>query len=316
MYRRIACALLLAACLAGCQGGQFGFRDEGNFIKPTIAVMKFENRAPFPLNWDLGGGMQDILVDRLVHAGRYQVVERAELDSVLRELRFQQTGATRRQSRASLGRIKNVRYLIKGTVTDFGHVSGGSGFLGLGGLELFGGGNRAVMGIIMYVVDVESGEIISSESIEESVRAGDTSIKGTYKHVSFGGSMFYRTPLGRATARVIDRAVKRITRSIAAQPWAPKVALVQEDGAVVINGGANRRVQLGQVYEVYEQGQPILNPDTGDILGRQKGKVLGSVRVCEVKRLYSTAYAIKGEAKTFRIGQPCRVAASTGKPPP
>jgi len=313
MHRRIAYMLLLAAGLVGCQGGQFGFHDEANFVKPTIAVMKFENRAPFPLNWDLGGGMQDILVNRLVHAGRYQVIERAELDSVMRELRFQQTGATRKHSRASLGRIKNVRYLIKGTVTDFGHVSGGSGFLGLGGLELFGGGNRAVMGITMYVVDVESGEIISSESIEESVRAADTSIKGTYKHVAFGGSMFYRTPLGRATAKVIERAVKKITRTIAAQPWAPKVAIVQEDGAVVINGGTNRRVRLGQVYEVYEEGPPIFNPDTGDILGRQKGKVLGSVRVCEVKRLYSTAYAINGQAKTFRIGQPCRVIVATDR---
>ena len=57
----ILCWLLLAgAVCAGChEGGWAG--GSVQYIKPSIAVMKFENRAPFPLGWNLGDGMKDIL---------------------------------------------------------------------------------------------------------------------------------------------------------------------------------------------------------------------------------------------------------------
>jgi len=295
-----------AGLLAGCGGGRWSLENEGDYVKPTIAVLKFENRAPFPLNWDLGGGMQDILVDNLVQTRRYQVIERAELAHVMREIKFQQSGATRRQSKAELGQLKNVQYLVKGTITDFGHVSRGDGFLGLGNLEVFGGGDRAIMGMTLYVIEVESGQIIASESLEETVRAQNTTIRGQYDKVGFGSSGFYRTPLGRATAKVIRRAVDRVTDSIAARPWEPKVALVREDGSVVINGGKDRNVQMGQEFEIYEKGEPIINPDTGDILGREPGVTLGRIRVNHVRPMYSVAHRVMGDPKAFAIGQPCR----------
>ena len=300
----IAAALAVLAC-AGCQGGPWG-RDKGNFVKPTIAVMKFENRAPFPVGWDLSGGMRDVLVDRLVATGRFQVIERPELDSILRELRFQQSGATRNQARAKLGRIKNVEYLVKGTVTDFGHVSSSSGSLGLGGLDFFGGGTRAVMSMTLYVVDVESGEIVCSESLEESVRAKDIAVKVAYKDVAFGGKVFYKTPLGRATAKVIDRAVRRVSKFVAARPWEPKIAAVQPDGQVILNGGQNRGVQLEAVYEVVEAGAPIIDPDTGDPIGAHPGKILGRLRIVSVRDQYAISEILVGEAGSLKIGQRCR----------
>ncbi len=290
---------------AGCDGA-FSGGNQADFIKPTIAVMKFENRAPFPLGWDLGDGMRDILVDRLVATGRYHVVERPELDSVLGELRLQHSGVTRQAKRAELGRIKNVQYLIKGTVTDFGHVSTNRGFLGLPNLDAFGGSNRAVMGMTLYVVDVESGEIVSSESISESVRASDLTVQAAYKDVALGGSTFYRTPLGKVTTRVIGRAVRRITGAIADRPWLPQIALIQDDKTVVINGGQNRGLRVGEVYEIFEIGSPIIDPDTGDSIGRQPGKTIGHVRVCRVYPQYSQAEIVLGEAGGFKVGQHCR----------
>ncbi len=296
--------LAAASVFAGCGDGLPG--KAADYVKPTIAVMKFENRAPFPLRWNIGDGMRDILVDRLVATGRYHVVERPELDSVLGELRLQHSGITRKQRRAALGRIKNVRYLIKGTVTDFGHVSTSRGFLGLPNLNVIGGSNRAVMGITLYVVDVESGEIISSESIEKSVRASDTTVKAAYRNVSLGGSTFYRTPLGRATANVIDKAVRRITATIAARPWTPKIALVQDGETVIINGGRDRGVRTGGIYEVFEIGSPIIDPDTGDQLGHQPGKTIGHVRISRVRPRYSRADIVLGQAGDFKVGQQCR----------
>ena len=303
MGRAIVWAGVLAAACGGCgQGG-----DPSKYIKPTVAVMKFENRAPFPMGWDLGGGMRDILVDRLCATERYQVVERPELGSVLRELQLQNSGATRAHGRGQLGQLKNAQYLVKGTITDFGHVSASTGFLGLPTLDVLGGSRRAVMGLTLYVVDVESGEIISSESIEESVRASDTSVKAQYGQVAFGGSVFYQTPLGRATARVIGKAVEGVTRSIASRPWQPRVALVQENGTVVLNGGRDRRVRSGACYEVYELGSPIVDPDTGDVIGHQPGSAIGVIHVREVRDRYSVADIVTGRPAGFQLGQRCRL---------
>jgi len=301
-----AAALAAVWIAAGCgPNGGLG-RSPEDFVKPTIAVMKFENRAPFQLGWNLGDGMQEVLVDRLMATGRYHVVERQELASVMGEQRLQQSGATRPQGRAATGRIKNCQYLIKGVVTDFGHVSTSQGGAAWNLGRIFGGSHRAVMGIILYVVEVESGEVIASESLSESVRAGDVSVQAAYRNVAFGGSTFYRTPLGRATAKVIDRAVKRITEVIASRPWQPLVALVQEDGSVVLNGGRDRGVKSGTEFEVLETGPPILDPSTGDVLGHSAGRTVGRVIVRDVHERYSTATIVAGQAAEFRAGQTCR----------
>ncbi len=301
----IALFLLAGACCAGCGSGPGG--DASAYIKPSVAVMKFENRAQFDMRWDLGGGMRDILVDRLVATGRYHVIERPELDSIIRELKIQNSGMTRDHAKAEVGRIKNVQYLIKATITDFGHIATSTGFLGLGSLDMMGASQRAVMGMTLYVVDVESGEIISSESLEESVRASDLSVKAQYRDVTLGGSVFYRTPLGRATARVIGRAVDRITKTIAARPWQPRIALVSADGTVVINGGSNRCVRTGASYEVYLLGSPIVDPDTGDVIGNQPGAAIGRIQIREVRPECSVAGILAGVGGGFQVGQRCRL---------
>lgn len=295
--------LIIAALLMGCERSLSLSDPRNEYVKPAVAVMKFENRAPFPLGWNLGDGTADILVDRLMATRRFHVIERPELDSVLRELRLQNSGSTRVENKSAMGRLKNVQYLIKGTVTDFGHVSGGTGFLGLPNMDLMGRCNQAVMGITLYVVEVESGEIICSQTISESVRTSEMNVKAVYKDVAFGGSAFYSTPLGKATASVLDKAVRKVTDVIATRPWEPKIAMVQTDGSVIVNGGADRFLPAGREYGVSESGEPILDPDSGDIIGRKPGRSIARVRIREVHERFSVADVIDGRTADVRVGQ-------------
>ena len=300
-------ALVFAGVVFLCAGcGPMRDGDPADFIKPTIAVMKFENRAPFPLGWNLGDGMADILVDRLLATKRYRVIERAEIDHILGELQLQQSGVTRGDSRAKLGRIKNVRYLIKGVVTDFGHVSSTTARFGSPVLGLFGSRAAAVVGMTLYVVDVESGEVICSESIEKSVSAKSAGVAGQYKGVSLGGSVFHRTPLGRATAAVMTRAVRKITATIASQPWQTKIAQVMPDNTVFLNGGRNRRITIGSEYHVLSPGRAIVDPDTGDIIGHHSIEILARLRVRRVQARFSVAELIEGDGRQLKVGQTCR----------
>jgi curli biogenesis system outer membrane secretion channel CsgG len=292
---------LCTALLMGCAGSK---SESANFVRPSVAVMKFENRAAFPMRWDLGSGTRDILVDRLMKTGRYQVIERPEIGEIVRELNFQQSGLTRPQDKAALGQIKNVQYLIKGVITDFSQVGGGSAHATKGSFGIFGGGSRAVVTILLYVVNVESAEIIASESIEESVDAGEVNFQAMYKDVNFGGSGFYKTPLGKATARVIDRAVARITSTIAAERWSPRVAALQSGGRILLSGGSDRRMLVGEQFTVMDLGAPVVDPQSGDVLGRQPSKPIATVRVTAVHERYSEAIAISATAP-LAVGQQC-----------
>lgn len=301
---RVLAMVAVAGVLCGCaQTSPSG--EAKDFVKPTVAVMKFENRASFPMHWDLGSGTRDVLVDRLMRTGRYHVIERPELSEVLKELNLQQSGVTRANDKAALGRIKNVQYLIKGTIIDFSQVSGASVGARKGMSGIFGSDSRAIVSIILYVVDVESGEILASESIEESVHASDASVQTVYNDISFGGSAFYNTPLGEATEKVIDRAVAKITDSVANQRWTAKIAAVQAGGSVLLNGGADRKIVPGEQFTVMEEGPAVVDPETGDSLGRQAPRAIGTVRVTVVHDRYCEATA-EGVSGPLRVGLCCR----------
>jgi curli biogenesis system outer membrane secretion channel CsgG len=300
-----AAALLAAAFLAGCGGG---WGADPDAIKPTVAVMRFDNRTSTALGWNLSDGLADMLVDSLVATGRYQVVDRTDIDSVLREIQFQQTGVTRPHGRAKVGRLKNVQFLVKGTVTDFDHVSKDRGVLDALGWDVITGSHRAVMGVLLQVVDVESGQVVASEAISESVRADDVSVQAEYKGIAFGGRTFQKTPLGKATGKVIERAVGEIGKSISARPWVPKVAQVTGSGRVVINGGRNRGVCPGSEYDVMGPSSPVIDPDSGDLLGHRPGERAGRVRVVEVYPRYSVAEVTFGEEADLGVGQHCVLA--------
>jgi curli biogenesis system outer membrane secretion channel CsgG len=307
MKKAVLVIIVSMAFCGGCSVFGWGSADPAKYVKPSVAVIRFDNRAPFPLEWDLGDGMKEMLTDALVTSERYRVIERLEIDTVLRELRFQYTGSTRRAGRAEKGRLKNVHYLIKGTITDFGHVSNSRGLFGhIDHFELFTSDNKAIMGMTLQVIDVESGEVVSSTRLEEAVKARDVRVDATYAKMAMGGGMFVRTPLGRATANVIKKAVNQITYAIADRKWNPKVAALQPDGTIALNGGENRNIEVGAVYEVRDLGKAIVNPENEDVLGYTRGKVIGWLEVTQVKELYCIARIVRGDRGAFKSGQLCR----------
>jgi curli biogenesis system outer membrane secretion channel CsgG len=303
--------MIVSSSMAFCGGcGLFGSSDPAIFVKPSVAVIKFDNRAPFGLDWDLGDGMKEMLTDALVTSNRYRVIERLEIDSVMNELRFQYDGLTRKSGRAGKGRLKNVKYLIKGTITDFGHVSSSEGVLRqVDYFEIFTSAQKAIMGMTLQVIEVESGEVVSSTRHEKAINARDVTVNGAYSKMAMGGGMFIRTPLGRATSEVIKEAVCQVTTAIAARKWSPKVATLQPDGTIALNGGENRNMKNGSVFEVRGLGQAIINPENEDVLGFARGRVIGWLKVIQVKELFSIAQIVSGERTAFQPGQLCRPSA-------
>ncbi|HRZ11307.1 MAG TPA: CsgG/HfaB family protein [Kiritimatiellia bacterium] len=265
-------------------------------IQPVVAVTDFENLSNFSGQWSLGSGMADLLTALLLDSGRVIVLERRHLDTVVGEILRQGTDLFREEGRVVRGRLKNARYLVRGSITDFTETGGASAGGGSSWLRLFGRGSRARVSIVMHISDVESGEIIASVRAARSVSAGGAGGDARYKNVSFGGEAFFRTPLGRATESALRDAVHRILKELPPVAWDPRVAEAGEE-YVVLNGGANARLRVGDRFVVREEGREITDPVSGNLLESVPGPVVGRLQVVEVLPVSAHATLLEGRAQ-------------------
>lgn len=262
-------------------------------VQPVVAVSDFENRSGFSGSWNLGSGMSDVLIDELMDSGGVIVLEREHIDNVLQEIIRQGQDLFRKEGRVERGRLKNAQYLIRGTVTDF-HVSGDkSGWFQARSTRLFAGGNSARVTVQLYIVDVESGEIL--HAADASGKAGRFGFGGAarYKEVTFGGEAFFKTPLGKATRRAVSRAADEIVYALPDRSWDGRIASGGPD-RVVINGGRNVRLKEGERFLVRNHGRRVTDPITGNVLEELPGVVVGEIEVTEVGSVSSRAIVLDG----------------------
>ncbi len=287
--------IMTLGSLPGCQPVKYSTAQEAKYRKPVITVSSFENRAAGKTRWKLGDDMADQLIERLIETRRYTVLDRQSPKSFFR-----------RGSETS--RTNPVQYTIKGTITDFGFIESGDGMKRVLEGDWFGKNRYAFIGATLYVLDAPSGQILVSKRLDAKVKAGKVpdpkkeknKVKDSYDTMAFGSNVFYQTPMGQATARVLDQAVNEIVQAISEQPFQPKVSSVL-NGQVIINGGKDRRMEVGREYVVRPRAQAITDPDTGDILGNATGDIIGRIRVTQVTEKYSIATILFGEQ--FEPGQ-------------
>jgi curli biogenesis system outer membrane secretion channel CsgG len=299
MGRKAVSLLLMAAFFASfaCAQG-----------RKRVAIMDFEYgtvhsdvAAVFGSDVDVGKGISDILVDRLVNDGKYSVIERKALDKILAEQNFSNSDRADPSSAAKIGKLLGVNAIIIGSITQFGRddksttVGGG----GIGRHLGFGGGGishkeaKAVVQVTARVIDVNTGEILASaQALGQSKRAG-TSLAGAGGGsggaggglVDMRSSNFGATIIGEATnAAVTDLATK-----LDADAEKLPTTVIAIDGMVadvsgntlILNVGKNNGVQAGDKLKVNRTGKEIKDPATGKVL-RRVDTPLGEVTITQV----------------------------------
>jgi len=263
-------------------------------IRPVLAVTSFENRSNFKGQWKLGSGMADLLTSELLRSRNFVLVERQHLQNVIGEIDMQRNQRFRYEGRVDTGRLKNAQYLVRGVINDFSQVGGGSLFVAFRILFLGGRGHTARVALTLTIVDVESGQIVDSVQCAGKARARRAYGKGRYKDVTFGGEAFFKTPLGTATRDAIRRGVRGLTEKMPREYWEPMVADVLQDGHVLVNGGTDRGVKAGTVYNVQTAGRKVTDPVTGDLLSVIPGALIGRIEVTTVDERISHAKIVQG----------------------
>ena len=245
---------------------------------------------------DIGRGIADMLVTQMVRNGTYSVVERKQLDRILHEQNFQQSGRADASTAAQLGRILGVDAIIIGSVTQFGRDDkklGVGGGVRVGGVGIGGIGRRsskAVVGIDARIIDIRTAEILGvATGFGESKRSGATLVGGAaVGGVAAGGafdmssSNFGSTILGEATRLAVDSlmtelvgASTKIVETVAA--ISGLVADVS-GSELIINVGTSGGVRVGTEYPVVRPGREIKDPATGRVLRRMTSAV-GKIKI-------------------------------------
>ena len=147
----ISGALLLAIVAAP---GLTRAAAKGGSQKPRIAVLEFKNKADNQW-WYHGGATaaQDVFVTELVKSGKFRVVEREQLEALMKEKGLALSGDVDPSTAVRIGKLLGVNYLLTGAVTEYGntHVEGGGG-------GVFAGKKKFVAALNARIIDTSTGE--------------------------------------------------------------------------------------------------------------------------------------------------------------
>jgi len=266
-------------------------------IRPVIAVTDFENKSDFSGKWQLGTGMADVLINQLLDTGEAVVLERQNIGDVLSEINLQGSEMFRKEGKVTHGRLKTARYLIRGAVTDFTVTRDLSGwFTASSSSGIFARGQKARVTLHAMLIDVENGEVIGSMKSTGDAGSGLFGGRYDYKDMNFGGEMFFKTPLGKATEEAMGKIVRGILRSVPKDYWRPVVAEADAISAV-LNGGRNVGMKKDTQFQIMERERTITDPLTGDIIERRKGRIKGRLIITEVLETSSHGKIFEGSAE-------------------
>ena len=265
-----------------------------------VAVPDMENQASSNGTMNLGHGMADMLITSLMRTKKVVVLERQNLRDITGELALQKNGQSRPEGRAAGGRLKNARYLIRGSITDFTEVASVAGKVGVSSLKIFGGAQRAQVALHLRLYDVESGEIMASFKTTGNASSGGAGGAGQYKNITFGGEAFKRTPLGKATEQAIKEAVDKLLQTLPVDYWRPLVAEADGD-VVIVNGGDNVRLKSGDEFLVRGPPRLVTDPATGNTIDTIPGPQNGRLQIAKVNSLSATAILLEGTAQRGQL---------------
>jgi len=266
--------------------------------KPRVAVFVFEDKTEHRLHWwtgqPVGEGMADMLTTTLVKSGQYRVMERQQMEKILQEQSMGMSGAITPESAAKAGKMLGVELAIIGAVTEFGYKKQSTG--GLLKKVPFGGGlsnQSCTVGIDVRFVNTSTGEILKAESVrKEKSKKG---IEVDLPDLRFKDeAQFDESLVGKATRDAIDSIVQLLNAQSGGETaWEAKVVLMK-DGQVIISGGSETNVKVGERFTVYRGGEEMVDPDTGESLGAEETKI-GEIEVV------NNNFGGKGKASACKV---------------
>lgn len=246
-------------------------------------------------NYYLAEGFRVMLETAIVKSNKMDVMERNEIGAVLQEQGLGQMNLT--TSGGRVGGLTGIDYLIYGSITQFGarksgfSIGGGHGVTSLlsgPARGVFGGGGgtssvHTVMAVDLKVTDVATGQIILADTVEGGAKTGEA--------MSFAG-ITTTSDAGDPFANVQRLVAAKLAEAVVTLRIPFKIIKIGTDGALFINYG-NAFLRAGDLLAMYDVGESIVDPDTGEELGAETTET-GLVQVTSVQPKFSKAKLLSG----------------------
>src|SRR3954454_4492149 len=137
-------------------------------LRYSITVSKFENKAGWAGQWDIGDAWATVLTDQLDSTGKFIVLGEKDMRSeALGEQDFAASGRTAGGKKAPVtGAMTPAQLLVKGAITHVqDNTKGGGGGLSIHGIRVGGGGGTGEVNTTIYIVDSSTGQVLASKSV-------------------------------------------------------------------------------------------------------------------------------------------------------
>ena len=239
-------------------------QDDGMVLKRKVAIGRFSNETQYAKgifydkeNDPMGKQALDILSAKLASSGKFILLERSDLATLLEECQKGETGV------ATIG----ADYMIIGSITEFGRKNTGKN-----GVFKSQKTQTVEAAVAIRLVDVSSGLIIYSDEAKGSAELTTKTTMGV------GGTASYDATLSdKAISEAIGQLVENIINKCTNSPW--KTYIISRDtDATLIAGGESQGIKEGMTFAVMTKGKKVKNPQTG-IMITLPGKQVGTATV-------------------------------------
>ncbi len=265
-------------------------------IIPAVMAQEKRRRLDRELNerWGLSDpgiienpGYTSYLIDALVNTRKFDVLEREQLNQLIREMEFGESEYVNEEQAVKIGNMAGADYVVMPEIRFLETEKESKAVPYVGGEQI---SLRCKLGTGVRTVDVKTGKIVSSSinDTETRKRERDANAEGSRIAVMEIISQAFKESSLKEAANIVDVA------------YPIRIMSVLEE-YVMLNRGKGA-INEGEVLKVYEVGEMMIDPDTKENLGYSEN-YCGAVRVSEVGQKTSKAAIVDKMAplKTLSI---------------
>jgi len=271
-------------------------------LRYTVTVTKFENRAGWSGQWDIGDAWGLIMTDILNQTGKFIVLGESDMRSAaLDEQDLASSGRIPQGlTTAVTGQLTPAQILIKGAITHVQHnTAGGFGGISIGRISLGGGNSKSEVNVTMYMVDSTTGQVLASKSVIGKSNSGGGGIHYSGHGWSAGGGGFKNDNLGKAIESAVQQGTEWMIGQLPKIPWSGTVIMMRDD-KVYINRGLREGVNIGQQF-IVGHSEIIRDPGTGEVLEKILSEA-ARIQVSTAKEKLSICDVISGQSDSIDKG--------------
>ena len=239
-------------------------QENGMVLKRKVAIGRFSNETQYAKgifydkeNDPMGKQALDILSSKLAASGKFLLLERSDLSSLLEES----------QKGGNVAATVGADYMIIGSITEYGRKDTGKN-------RVFSSEKtqQVEAAVAIRLVDVASGLIIYSDEAKGSAQLTTKTTMGVGGQASFDATLS-----DKAISEAIGQLVENIINKCTNNPWKTYFISYEPD-AVLIAGGNSQGIKEGMTFSVMTKGKKVKNPQTG-IMITLPGKRVGEAKV-------------------------------------